>query len=312
MTPARLRVETANTGGKFFKGVSTMRFLSTLAALVVAGPLVVSAQERPAQDTATVTVRGKIVRLEGTDRFVIRTSDNKDVTLYASPTTRYTIEGKAGRYSDLRVGTEITGVYIPRNERFMVTTVTVGAVAAPPPQAAPPAATPPPQQAGNGTLIRAKLLRVQGKDQIIVRTDAGKEYTLYVGPTARFVINGKAGQLVDLRPGADVAVIFTERDNRQWIETVTVGDVTAVEPIGEGTTVSGTVLRVVGEDQVVVRTTDNKEVVVYVVPQTKYIVDEQPARFTDFRTGSDVRIVYDVRDRRNMARSIIGIRRNKN
>ena len=286
-----------------------MRFLSTLAALVVAGPLVASAQERPAQDT-TVTVRGKIVRLEGTDRFVIRTSDNKDVILYASPTTRYTIEGKAGRYADLRVGTEITGVYTTRNDRFMVTTVTVGPVAAPPPQAAPPATTPP-QQAGNGTMIRAKLLRVQGKDQVIVRTDAGKEYTLFVGPTARFVINGKAGQLVDLRPGADVTVIFTERDNRHWIETVTVGDATAVEP-GEGTTVTGTVLRVVGEDQVVVRTTDNKEVVVYVVPQTKYIVNEQPARFTDFRTGSDVRIVYDVRERRNMARSIIGIRRNKN
>src|SRR5262245_24257508 len=278
-----------------------MRFLSTLAALVVAGQLVVSAQERPAQDT--VTVRGRIIKLEGTDRFIIRTSDNKEVTLYASPQTRYTIEGKAGRYTDLRVGTELNAVYVPRNERFVVNTVTVGAVLdTQPPQKAPP---------DQATTIRGKILKIQGQDQIVVRTSTGKEQTLFVGPSARFVISGKAGRFVDLRPGAEVTIIYTERENRFWIETVTVGETTAAEPPAEGTTVSGTVLRVVGEDQVVVRTADNKEVIVYVAPQTKYIVDDRPAQFTDFRTGSDVRIIYDVRDRRNMGRSIIGIHRNK-
>jgi len=272
-----------------------MRFLSTLAALLIAGHL--SAQD-------SVTVRGKVVKLEGTDRVLIRTSDNKDVTLYITPQTRYTIEGKAGRYTDLRVGTEINAAYTPRNERFMVTTVTVGAEPTPP-QALPPQAAP-----GQGTMVRGKIVRVQGQDQVVVRTSTGKEFTLYMAPKGRIVINGKVAQFTELRPNTEVAVIYTERDNRMWIETVTVGQAADTEPV-EGTTVTGTVLRVVGDDQVVVRTADNKEVIVYVAPQTKYIVNEQPARFTDFRTGSDVRILYDVRDRRNTARSIIGIRRNK-
>ena len=41
-------------------------------------------------------------------------------------------------------------------------------------------------------------------------------------------------------------------------------------------------------------------------PQTKYTINEQPAVFTDFRAGAPIWVDYDVRDRRFVARSILG------
>lgn len=49
--------------------------------------------------------------------------------------------------------------------------------------------------------------------------------------------------------------------------------------------------------------------ITYVAPQTKYTINDQPAVFTDFRPGAPVGVDHDVRDRRFMARSIIGGRR---
>ena len=66
--------------------------------------------------------------MEAPDQFIVRTTDNKEVILYTNPETRYTIEGKAGRYADLRVGTEINSAYTVRDNRNWVSTVTVGPV----------------------------------------------------------------------------------------------------------------------------------------------------------------------------------------
>ena len=60
-------------------------------------------------------------------------------------------------------------------------------------------------------------------------------------------------------------------------------------------------VRIVGKDQVVIRTGDNKEVTVYVEPQTKYVINEQPPRFADFQPGADIRVQYVERDRRPLA-----------
>jgi hypothetical protein len=73
--------------------------------------------------------------------------------------------------------------------------------------------------------------------------------------------------------------------------------------------VQGTVVRVVGQDQVVLRTADGKEVIVYVTPQTAYQFTEQGGAFTDLRPGVDIGVNYDTRDRRFMARRIY--RRNR-
>ena len=284
-----------------------MRSCLQVLALTMAWVLlaaVVDAQEKPRKEaTPDVTIRGKIVKMEAPDRFVVRTTGNKEVIFYSTPQTRYVINGKAGRYADLRVGTEINAGYIVRDDRYMVNTVTIGGDVS--------GVVPASGTVQVGTTIRGKILKVQGSEQVVVRTADNKEVFLFVNPTTRYLINGKAGRFADLRVGLEVNAAYAERDSRYIVETFTVGTAPEAQqlPAGEGTLVEGTVLRVVGEDQVIVRTPEKKEVIVYVGPQTKYLIEDQPARFIDFRTGSEVRIYYDVRDRRNMARSILGVRR---
>jgi hypothetical protein len=65
----------------------------------------------------------------------------------------------------------------------------------------------------------------------------------------------------------------------------------------------------IGDGVVVVKTGQNREITINLDPKTRYVIDDQPARITDFRTGSDVRIEYDVRDRRPVARIINRVRR---
>jgi hypothetical protein len=257
-------------------------------------------QEKAAQD---LTIRAKIVKMETPDRFVVKTTDNKEIILQANPQTRYIINGKAGKYTDLRAGTEINAGYVLRDGRYMVNTVTIGAETG--------GVIPAAGVVQSGTTLRGKIVRLKGSDQVVVTTTGGKEVTLYSSPTTRYVINGKPARFADLRVGVEIGAAYLERDNRFVVETFTVGAEPQTVPAGDATLLEGTVVRVIGEDQVVVRTPQKKEIIVYVGPQTKYLIDDQPAKFADFRTGAEVRIQYDVIDRRNHARSIIGQRRNK-
>lgn len=159
---------------------------------------------------------------------------------------------------------------------------------------------------------------MQGNDQFIVRTPDNREVTFYTNPQTRYTINNNAGRYSDLRVGSTITTNYAVQGDRYYANAVTVGAVTttpnqAVEqpvqpaqPVGQATVVEGTVVRVVGQDQVVLRTADNKEVIVYVAPQTKYVINEQPAQFTQYQTGMPIRVEYDVRDRRNVARGIFG------
>src|SRR5262245_45639144 len=88
--------------------------------ILLGGASWASAQQEQPRAQADVTVRGKIVRLEGPDRYIVRTTDNKDVTFYTTPTTRYTIDGRAVKYSDLKVGAEVSTIYTTRENRFYV------------------------------------------------------------------------------------------------------------------------------------------------------------------------------------------------
>ena len=265
---------------------------------VFALALPVYAQVKEVPRSQDLVMRGKIVKVESPDRFVVRTSDNKEVILYTSPETRYVIKGKAARYSDLRVGAEIQAPYVVREERHVVSAVTVGAATDTP-------------RASEAVRVSGRIVRVQAPEHVVIRTADNREITLIAGPKSRYVLDGKAGRFSDLRVGLEVNAEYLDRDSKMYVETITVGPVATTEPAPE-TTVQGTVVRVVGQDQVIVKTTENKEFTVYVVPQTKYVFDDQAGRFTDIRTGNDIRVVYDVRDRRNVARSILGLRRIKN
>jgi hypothetical protein len=153
-------------------------------------------------------IQGQIIRTSP-DRFVVKTRDNREVTFFHNPDTRYLLNSKVVPYSDLRVGSNITAAYTMEGDRYIANNVTLvpvttqGTVLAPVP--APPA---------EGTLVEGQVIRVAGQDQVILRTPAGKEVIVYVSPQTVYQINGEAGAFTDLRPGVDIGVNYDVRDRR--------------------------------------------------------------------------------------------------
>jgi len=244
-------------------------------------------------------VQGKVVRVEGQDRIVVLTNDNKEVVLMANPTTRYLIYGKAGRFADLRTGTIVSANYIAEGNRYVVNSIQVGD--------APAVAT---QPGGiNERKFRGRVVRVDAaNNQIVAKSQDGKEVTLFVQKNGRFLRNGQAVRMADIQVGTIIEAQYLERDNHWWVDEVLIVTDTA-EPTADGTQLQGTVVRIVGNNQVIIRTKDNKEVTIDLVPQTVYTFDNQPGQFVDVQPGQDVRVQYNTQNRRSIASRIFGNRR---
>jgi hypothetical protein len=75
-------------------------------------------------------------------------------------------------------------------------------------------------------------------------------------------------------------------------------------PAAQDTTIQGQVVRVIGQNQVVVRTPDGKEMVVNVNPQTAYTLNDRTAQLTDLQPGSNIGVSYYMQDQRPIARRI--------
>jgi len=141
------------------------------------------------------------------------------------------------------------------------------------------------------TVVEGKIVRVVDKDQIIVRNVQDKEVTVYVTPQTTYQITEKGGAFTDLRPDTNVAVYYDSRDNR-YIATRVVGLQMA----------EGEIVRVVGKDQVIIRTPEKKEITVYVSPQTIYELRPQGGGvITDLQPGSNVNVYYNIQDRQPRA-----------
>jgi len=167
-------------------------------------------------------------------------------------------------------------------------------------------------QARNPVEVRPGSHRVEGKiirmgpDHFIVRTRGNEELTVHVRPQTRFLRRDQVVQFTDLRVGSDIAVVATPVLNQQVLNADTITIVTEeAPPPAEGTLIEGEIVRVVGEDQVIVRTRERKEVTVFVEPRTTYLLNDQPARFTDLRAGVNVHAHVNVRDGRHMAHRVI-------
>lgn len=272
------------------------------------------------QAASATTLRGKVVRVEGQDRIVVKTNDNREIILLANPNTRYVINGKTGRFADLRTGVDLQAAYNLQNNQYIVSSIQAG-------EGFDTAITQPGNNAGiNERKFRGRVVRVDAaNNQIVARSQDGKEVTLYVQKTGRFMRNGQPVRMADIQVGTVIEAQYLERDNHWWVdEVVVVTDVTDPAPPAQGTQppatqppatqvqgtqVQGTVVRVVGTNQVIVRTNDNKEVTVELVPQTVYTFDNQPGQLRDIQPGQDIRVQYDVRDRRSIASRIFGARR---
>lgn len=196
-------------------------------ALILPAYVEGQAQDQTArQAQAAQEIRGRIVRT-APDQFVVQTRDNRQVTFYTNPQTRYLSNNRTIPYSDLRTGSEINAAYATQGDRFIANSVTL-------------------MPAGN---------------------------------------NAQPAQQPQPAP------------NQQ------------VQNPNQGTQLEGQVVRVVGNDQVVIKTADNREVIVYVNPQTQYQFAGQPAQFQTLQPGYPVNVWYDVQGGRNMARRFLGARR---
>ena len=164
---------------------------------------------------------------------------------------------------------------------------------------------------GTGTQIQGRVIRT-GDSQFVVRTQDNRETVFYVNPQTRYFNSGQAAQFATVQVGSQVNAWYVPaEENRFVVNTVAVIPVEApaVPAVTPSSTAfyEGDVVRVVGKDQVIIRT-GNKEIVVYVNPQTTYRVNEQPSTFTDVRVGTPVRVEYELREQRPIARGFTSVR----
>jgi translation initiation factor IF-1 len=108
-------------------------------------------------------------------------------------------------------------------------------------------------------MIEGQVVKIVGQDQVMIKTADGKEFLVSVTPQTKYVLTAKGGTFVDLKPNAVIGVQYTPQ-NQLNVAT----EIVSLERT------EGQIVRVVGKDQLVIKTADGKEVVVYVSPETKY------------------------------------------
>jgi translation initiation factor IF-1 len=272
-------------------------FVSAALGALVGQPAFAQNQREARQQAREL--QGKVVR-RGADQFVVQTSANKQITFYTSPQTKYLMNDRVVQFTDLRVGSNITAAYTLDRDRYIATNVTL--VAAEPAipvrpgravEVAPPA---------ESALMHGRVVRIVGKDQVVIRTADNKEVIVFVGPETVYQLTREGGQLSDLRADTDIGVYYDKRHERPMARQV-------FGVSAEGAVVQGTIARVVGTDQIVVKTSDGKEVMVYVDPKTAYQLNNQPIPITELRPGYPVGVYYETLARRPTARRIYGWRR---
>jgi hypothetical protein len=75
--------------------------------------------------------------------------------------------------------------------------------------------------------------------------------------------------------------------------------------VTKGTSIRGRVVRAPASGQVVIQTTEGKEITLYTDPRTTYRINEREARLADIRVGAEINAIYNVRDNRYMAGEIV-------
>ena len=161
---------------------------------MVALAFVLPAVAQPAQKQTIV--EGKIIRADK-DTIVLRTPADKEVTVYATPQTKYVITEKGGTFVDLKPDTQVAVWYDVRDNRWNATRI-VGL-----------------------TQVEGQVVRVE-KNTVVVKTAGNKEVIVYVQPTTVYDLTPQGGAITDLRPGSAVNVYYNVEDrqfraHRIWI-----------------------------------------------------------------------------------------------
>src|SRR5262249_32479952 len=144
--------------------------------------------QRPAAPPKGTRVKGQVVRVQGPNQFVIRTADRKEVILLTDPRTRFLMNERVVRFTDLRERAEVDILFDEREGRNFASSVTIAA------------ADEEPAEILEGTVVRV----IEPEHQIIVRTVTGKEVILVTHDRTSFTLNDRTAKLVDFRPGTAV------------------------------------------------------------------------------------------------------------
>jgi len=123
--------------------------------------------------------------------------------------------------------------------------------------------------------MEGEIVARRREDQIIVLTPEGKEITVFVDPKTKYELSNKAARFSDLRKGATIGIDYDTRDKQYFARRVV-----------DTNLVSGEVVRVIGKDQVLVKTADARRSPCTVGPETRYQLTEQGGTFTDLRPGA--------------------------
>src|SRR5439155_17005733 len=152
-------------------------------------------------------------------------------------------------------------------------------------QAQPPAPVP----AVAVTTVKGKVVRIAPtNDFFVVQTTDGRQVTLYPNDKTTYWRGTQTVQFRELRPDIPVTVVYDVRDKRNIVNKVTWVDGAApaaaappppAAPAGAGTTLEGTIVRLEGTDQFIVRTADGKEMILYAQPQTTYKIEDRVVQF---------------------------------
>lgn len=297
--------------------------LGVALAVVLSVPATGRSQFPEPRAVKETTLRGKVVRVAvNSDSFVVQTPDGREVTLHPGPRTHYVLDGREVQSYDVKPGASVTAVFDSRDGRNVPRTVAVTPV---PPAVAPvvvapapapvvvqerlvpaerPVAPAPPAVPVDANRLERLHGRIVGFHQnpsyLILRTADGHEMNLYL----------------DNRQ--EVTATVVTRDGRPMISTLTAPLVVderprGVEPAPAAAgplSVEGTIVRVVGpQNQIVVRTADGREMTFYADPQTVYRLGNGVTQIGELPQGAPVTVQYVERDRRPIARAILGRRR---
>jgi len=280
--------------------VGNYRFaLASLAAVLVAATL---AQSVAGQAGRGTRLRGRVVRVQAPNQFVVRTADNRDLVLFTNPQTKYIHPTRAVGFANLRQGVEVDAVYDLAGRQNVVSALTlVDAAATTITPAAPPAPAAP--AGGGGSQLVGRVTKAHSDpNHLVLTTPDNKEAVLYLD-------NREFSVRYEVRDGKKVIVALTTAGAAALPPPAPAGETTVQS--SEPAVLQGTVVRLVGNDQIVVRTAAGEEVTVYGQPVTTYTVDNRAARFADFQPGMEIRVNYDLRDRRHFARSVLGFPRRR-
>lgn len=104
-------------------------------------------------------------------------------------------------------------------------------------------------------------------------------------------------RVINVNPNRMTVVDFMQPQGEQ----IPLGQPATALP--QDTIVEGKILRT-GQDQFVVQTRDNREVIVYTNPETRFLLNNNPAAFNDLRAGTGVNVNFRMDGKRHIGNSI--------